>query len=184
MVQLHRGQVEGLAVFPTIRQLLLLLGPLLDPPAPVPRCAEKNAIKRAEAWGTKSIKSIKGGMPSKHVTDKTNEDNEGCMLRAHTCLCFQLENNEAHLARLLRLPLLQRSISLQPLLTLVGVQRGGHFVRRGPLGQRGRRRERGERSKRTSRSTGGSTEADHGKRGQRSERWKQRQRQHAKCFSP
>ena len=54
VVKLHRGQVEGLAVFPTNRQLLLLLGPLLDPPAPVPRCAEKNAIKRGEAWGTKS----------------------------------------------------------------------------------------------------------------------------------
>ena len=102
----------------------------------------------------------------------------------------QLENNEAHLARLRGLPLLQRSISLQPLLTVVGVQRGGHFVRRGPQGQRGRRIERGKRSKRNSKSTGGSTRAEHGKRGRRaapvqhSERWKQRQRQHAKCFSP
>ena len=59
-------------------------------------------------------------MSSKHVTNVTNEDNEGCMLRAHTCLCFQLENNEAHLAGVLRLPLLQRSISLQPCLQLLG----------------------------------------------------------------
>ena len=146
--------------------------------------------KRMQSREEKHGEPNQGAMSSKHVTDKTNKDNEGCMLRAHTCLCFQLENNEAHLARLLQLPLLQRSIRLQPLLTVVGVQRGGHFVRRGPQGQRGRRTERGKRSKRTSRSTGGSTEAEHGKRGrraapvQRSERWKQRHRQHAKCFSP
>ena len=43
------------------------------------------------------------------MTDKTNEDNEDCMLRAHTCLRFRLENNEAHLDGVLRLPLLHFS---------------------------------------------------------------------------
>ena len=53
---------------------------------------------REEKHGQRNQEAMSG----KHVTDKTNEDNEACMLRAHTSLRSQLENNEAHLGGVLR----------------------------------------------------------------------------------